>query len=84
MVLKADMATTPLEVSVLWVDVVIPVLTDNWDLLVEGLLEQRPVFGEGCNTCASGNTPDGKDWSVSNDVLDVETTDGGCVFEKRT
>lgn len=73
-----------LVVGVLWVDVVDPVVADEWDLLVEGLLEKRPVVGEGCDTCAGSSAPEGKDWNVRNDVFDVETTEGGCVLENRT
>ena len=73
-----------LVVGVLWVDGVDPVVANEWDLLVKGLLEERPVFGEGCDTCAGGSTPEDEDWSVGDDVFDVETTDGGCVFENRT
>lgn len=73
-----------LVVGVLWIDVVDPVVANEWDLLVKGLLKERPVFSEGCNTCAGGSTPEDKDWGVGDDVFDVETTKGGCVFENRT
>ena len=63
--------------DVFGVGVVDPVLTEVRDLLVEGLLEQRPAFSEGSNGTDGSTTPEHR---VGQETLDGVGVD---VLEER-
>lgn len=49
-----------------------PVASKEWQLLEEGLLHDWNTFGEGEESKPSRGTPNGKVWSVLDEVLGVD------------
>lgn len=56
-----------------------PVLTEVWDLGVEGLLEQWPVVGESGNSGTGSTAPQDQVTGVSLSSSEVEATFGELV-----